>query len=136
MDDYLFWVECSLKGKIVGLPETLLYWRNQSENTTNQVKKNPKDARNRAEKYKEIQKRALLGNGFSLTETEMNLYHTVFAEDGYGIKERGELEQFHQIICKLIRQAEKKEHAATWQLMFKRQFGRSMERSYVWDGKY
>ena len=38
MDDYMFWVECSLHGKITGLSDLFLYWRNTENNGTNTYK--------------------------------------------------------------------------------------------------
>lgn len=34
MDDYLFWIECAACGRIAGVPKTMLYWRNLSDNAT------------------------------------------------------------------------------------------------------
>lgn len=129
MDDYLFWVRCSTKGKIVGLPETLLYWRNFEHNTTNQLF----DNQQRIDKYNEIHKIALQLNGFSLTDSELMLYNKVLSEKQYKILDEREAQSFFMIIAKLIRQSRSKSGSKEWEIMFKRQFGQSLEKSYIWD---
>lgn len=129
MDDYLFWVRCSVKGKITGIPETLLYWRNFEHNTTNQLFNDQR----RMEKYNEIHKIALEQNGFRLNNAELTLYNKVLAEEPYAISNEAELHSFYSIINNLIAQSKKKQGSKEWELMFKRQFGLSLERSYIWE---
>lgn len=129
MDDYLFWVRCSVKGKIAGIPETLLYWRNFEHNTTNRLF----DDRRRIEKYNEIHKKALELNGFVLSSQDLALYNRVLSEKPYSISEERELKAFFSIICNLIEQSRRKSGSREWELMFKRQFGLSLEKSYVWE---
>ena len=133
MDDYMFWVECSLHGKIVGLPHLFLYWRNTASNGTNTFKYSEEYCVERKRKYGEIQAFALNGNGFSLTEKEIKIYNTIFSEDGYQIEERGELEDSFKLVKKICHQAEQMDNAKVIQLMFKRQFGIVLERSFVWS---
>lgn len=129
MDDYLFWVRCSVKGKIVGIPETLLYWRNFEDNTTNRLLDNQR----RKEKYNEIHRIALELNGFVLRDSELELYNKVLSEQPYVIPNEAELQSFFSIVNKLISQAKEKSGGREWELMFKRQFGLSLEKSYVWE---
>lgn len=133
MDDYMFWVECSLHGKIIGLPHLFLYWRNTANNGTNTFKHSEEYRMERKRKFGEIQAYALKGNGFSLTDQELELYNTIFAEDGYRIESKEELEMGFRLIKKICHQAEGMENSKVIQLMFKRQFGICLEKSYVWN---
>ena len=132
MDDYLFWVECSVKGNIAGIPETMLYWRNFPGNTTNEIVLNPDKERVRAERYAEIHNKALEWNGFRLTETELQVFNRIFAENNYYIENESELEIFYWIIKKMLLQAESMDHSYEWKFMLKRQFGIALENSYLW----
>ena len=129
MDDYLFWVRCSVKGNIVGIPETLLYWRNFDHNTTNQLF----DDQRRMDKYDEIHRIALELNGFILSDSELTLYNRVLSEKPYKIPNEAELQSFFSVINNLINQSKEKRGSKEWELMFKRQFGLSLEKSYVWE---
>lgn len=132
MDDYMFWVECSVQGNIVGIPETLLYWRNFSDNTTNGILEDSEKARLRKEKYNQIHNSALKWNGFCLEERELQVFNRVFAEKKYCIANEEELKDFYHMIKKLLMQAESMDHVYEWQCMFKRQFGMALENSYLW----
>lgn len=48
MDDYMLWVECAAKGNIVGMPETMLYWRNLRDNATAHVMREKNAQREKA----------------------------------------------------------------------------------------
>lgn len=133
MDDYMFWTECSLHGKIVGLPELFLYWRNTENNGTNTYMYNNNFRTKREKKFAEIQKYALEKNGFVLSEEELNLYFKVFSEYGYKIKEECEIHDLYKLIKKLCSQAIGMENEKEIQMMYKKQFGLAIEKSYIWD---
>lgn len=133
MDDYLFWVECSLHGNISGMPDLFLYWRNTSGNGTNTYKYSPTYRQAREEKYSEILKFALKGNGFLLSDAESKLYCKLLSEYKYKIVEEEEIREWYSLLQKLCRQAEDKENAWEIKKVFKKQFGMSLENSYLWD---
>lgn len=133
MDDYLFWVECSLHGRITGLPDLFMYWRNTQNNGTNTYKYAEEHRKRREEKYAEILKVALDGNGFVLTNEEYELYFKILSEYKYKIENRKEIEDFYALLKKLCKQAESMSNAKEIQKMYKKQFGLSLENSYLWD---
>lgn len=133
MDDYLFWVECSLYGKISGMPDLFLYWRNTAQNGTNTYKYSQEYMQERKEKYAQILRFALKGNGFQLTEEELNLYCRILSEYKYKIISPEEIGAFYHLLCKICRQAKTMKNGAEIQKVFKKQFGLSLENSYLWD---
>lgn len=133
MDDYLFWVECSLYGSITGLSELFLYWRNTKNNGTNTYKYSAEYQAKRYEKYSEILIFALRRNGFILTEAEENLYCKVLSEYSYKIATRKELEEFLRIIKKICVQSEEMSNSKEIKHMYRKQFGISLQNSYIWD---
>lgn len=133
MDDYLFWIECSLYGNITGLSELFLYWRNTKNNGSNTYKYSPEYRAERYKKYSEILIFALQKNGFQLTQDEEKLYCKVLSEHPYKITEMNELRAFFEIIKKLCRQSEGMPNSKEIQVMYRKQFGVSMQNSYIWD---
>lgn len=132
IEDYMFWIECSVKGQIMGLPEVYLYWRNYKNNTTNSILKGDTNT-NRARKFDEVHKKALDLNGFKLNDDELNLYNMILTEQPYRIKDREELLKFYHIVKKLISQAKNMPENVEWEIMFKKTFGLCLEKSYIWD---
>lgn len=133
MDDYLFWVKCSIYGNICGIPETMLYWRNYNNNTTNTVMNEELHSELRKMKYAEIQKIALSLNGFTLDISEIDFYTNILTEKTHRIENHDEMRRFLDILKKLIRQSEEMNKGTEWKIMFKKQFGRVMEHAYLWD---
>ncbi|MBD5395930.1 MAG: glycosyltransferase [Lachnospiraceae bacterium] len=133
MDDYLFWVECSLHGRITGLPDIFLYWRNTDTNSTNTYMYSLQYQKERENKFAEILKFALRENGFELTETELSLYCRILSEYKYRIVNKQEIQDFYLLIQKLCKQAEKLTNYAEIKKMYKKQFGLSLENSFIWD---
>lgn len=133
MDDYLFWVECSLYGNITGLSELFLYWRNTKNNGTNTYKYSDEYKVNRYKKYSEILKFALQQNGFILTQDEENLYCKILSEYSYKITTESELKEFLRIIKKICMQSEDMANSMEIKQLFRKQFGISLQNSYIWD---
>lgn len=133
MDDYLFWVECSLHGNISGIPELFLYWRNTSNNGTNTYKYDERYRHEREMKYFDILNIALEGNGFNLSQKEKSIYFKMLSEYKYRIKDMDEIASFYKVLKKICEQAEGKDNAAEIRKVMRKQFGQSLENSYIWD---
>ena len=133
MDDYLFWVECSLHGNITGLPDLFLYWRNISENNTHRYLYSEEFGGSRRKKFAEIQKFALERNGFSLTDAELNVYTRLLSEHHEKIEEQQDVAALWSVFKKLCRQAQGMHNANEVRRMYRKQFGMSLENSYLWD---
>lgn len=133
MDDYLFWIECSLHGNISGIPDLFLYWRNTSDNGTNRYKYSPQYRKMREKKYSEILKFALQENGFELNEKETELYCKILSEYKYKIINKNEILDWYHLVRKICRQAERRDNCWEIQKVFKKQFGICLENSYLWD---
>lgn len=133
MDDYLFWVECSLKGNISSIDEVMLYWRNTSNNSTNIYKYDAKYRKEREEKYSEILNTALEGNGISLSLKEKQTYFKMLSEYKYKIQNEEEIRIYHRILKKICKQAKGLDNAIEIKKVMKKQFGQSLENSYIWD---
>lgn len=133
MDDYLFWVECSLYGKITGLSELFLYWRNTENNGTNTYKYSAGYRAERYQKYSDILTFALQRNGFVLTEDETKFYCKILSEYSYKIATKNELEEFLRIIKKICTQSEGMDNSKEIKQMYRKQFGISLQNSFIWD---
>ncbi|MCR5765896.1 MAG: glycosyltransferase, partial [Treponema sp.] len=109
MEDYMFWVEASKYGKITNLDDVLLLWRDSQNNETKKNIENKKIER--AQKYSEIQAKALEINGISLTADELSLFCNVFAE-GKTEKETFEtLQNVYKVLQKIMAQSETQENS-------------------------
>ena len=133
IEDYLFWVECSLHGKISGLSDLFLYWRNTDNNGTNTYRYSAKYSDERVKKYSEILKYALTENGFELTDKDLELYFKFFDENKYELGNREEVECMYFLLKKLCIQAKVMENSNEIIRMYKKQFGVSLEKSFLWN---
>lgn len=102
-EDYLFWVECSLHGKIKNLDEVFLLWRVAGQNETFHMIDNHKQERFHALYY--IKDYAFRGNGFTIEEEEMKLLCKVFYEDA-SPQSIEELRELYRVLKKIATQAE------------------------------
>ncbi len=105
-EDYLFWVECSLHGKIKNLDEVFLLWRVAGQNETFDMINNHSEERFNALYY--IKDYAFKQNGFCIEKDEMKLLCKIFYEEG----EPGNLEdlkELYRILKKIADQAVKLE---------------------------
>lgn len=101
-EDYLFWVECSLHGRIKNLDEVFLLWRVAGQNETFRMIEGNAEGRFRALYY--IKDYALKQNGFSLEADEMDLLCQIFYEEGKP-KSVEELKGLYRILKKIASQA-------------------------------
>lgn len=77
--DYMFWVECLKFGEIYREKKHLLSYRTGHENITSNSKKKKKNARAKLINF--IHETALNLFGFELTNSEKNLYYSLFGEE-------------------------------------------------------
>lgn len=103
MQDYLFYVMASKKVKMANVSDVLLKYRRHSESETEFRKQN--DTINRAEKYKEIQRRSLDLSGYRLEENEYSILFELMAERQKNYYTLDEMKQLKEIFAKLINQA-------------------------------
>lgn len=133
MEDYLFWIECSLHGKITNLEDVFLYWRDSGENESSRMHNNNKEKR--ANKYAELQKYAIQCNGFKLLEEELELLTAMFPEGNMSkIVTRAEIEKLYEVFRKLIYQAEENgfENKNEVRILCRKQFSKRIEYSELW----
>ena len=130
MEDYRFWVDCSVLGKIVTLDHVLLYWR---DNPNNETAKNISFRKlERQETFKKIQEHALKVNGFDLNEEELRCFQKGFAEGGRAFSSRQDLEQLYLVMKKLIEQGKDKDYADELKFVCKYMYGRRVAYSDIW----
>lgn len=134
MEDYRFWIDCSLHGKITNINKVLLYWRNSLDNESARVTGST-FSRLRAEKFSELQKYALQANGFQLNEAEIHLLQDMFPE-GMTTKPATaeELEKLLRVFKKMIIQAEKMnlENREEIVILCKKQYAKKIENASIW----
>ena len=130
MEDYRFWIDCSVLGRIVNLDHVLLYWRDNPENETSKNKSLLK--LERQETFRKIQEYALKVNGFDLNEEELRCFQKGFAEGGKAFSSRQDLEQLYLVIKKLIEQGKDKDYADELKFVCKYMYGRRVAYSDIW----
>lgn len=102
-EDYLFWVECSLHGRIKNLDEVFLLWRVAGQNETFHRIEDCSEDRFRALYF--IKNFAFKENGFWVEADEMNLLCKIFYEEGQP-ENIDELQELYRILKKVASQAE------------------------------
>lgn len=132
MEDYLFWVDCSLCGNITNLNEVMLYWR-QTDNETNRMLVRKKNER--AMCFKKIQRYALEKNGFCFEEDEYEILLDAFTE--HFAKETisaHQLIKLYHILKKMIDQAEKGKFSnqAEIKILCRKLFATRLQFSELW----
>lgn len=104
IEDYRFWIDCSLHGNITNLPDILLDWRQTDSNETNRCVKINTLAR--SIKYAELQKYAFQKNGFCFTDEEYCFICRMFPEHIISNSAtREELERLYDIFISMIKQS-------------------------------
>lgn len=133
MEDYRFWIDCSLKGTVTNLSDVLLSWRTTSFNETSRCVF--AETKQRAEKYAEIQKYAIRKNGFCFCEDDLNFLNSMFPENiGASIVATKDLERLYEILSDMKKQAyamglwNKQEIA----ICCKKMFSLRVENSNIW----
>ncbi len=133
MEDYRFWVDCSLKGNITNLEDVLLFWRNHGENESSRVSRTMLVERKKL--YAGIQRYALAQNGYDLKEKDLDILNRIFSEFGSEIKNRIELEDLYKALKEMVKQAEEKnvDNAKEIKIMCKKLFAGKTQTSYLWE---
>lgn len=134
MEDYRFWVDCSLKGNITSLEEIMLSWRLTAFNETNQNMKF--QTNKRALKYAEIQQYALVRNGFMFTDEDMDFFNRMFPENiRTNITDVSELERLYLLLTSLMRQAKELKllNEQEINVCCKKMFSLRIENSDIWN---
>nr|WP_302111009.1 glycosyltransferase [uncultured Acetatifactor sp.] len=107
MEDYLFWVDCSLHGNITNINELMLYWRQVNNETKKMITYRKNE---RAECFKGIQRYAFEKNGFDLLDNEFEIlldaFTEHFAEESISANR---LQQLYYILRKITKQAEREQ---------------------------
>lgn len=132
-EDYRFWVECSLKGKIANIDEILLYWRTGHDNETSRVSTQRLEKRKKA--LCEIRKYALEQTGFQLSSEEIHLINKIFDDEG-SIANNKELEFLFVTLKKISLQAKEMnlENEREITTMCRKRFGEKVGKAfYLWE---
>jgi glycosyltransferase involved in cell wall biosynthesis len=101
-EDYRFWVECSLKGKIANIDEIFLYWRTGHNHETGRV--NAYNQKEREEAIDKIHTFALEQAGFQLDSEEIYILNKVFKEEGI-VESKEVLEKLYKALKTIAKQA-------------------------------
>ena len=134
MEDYHFWINCSLYGKITNLPDVFLYWRYTKDNETNRTNTFIKEKR--AEKFAQLHRYAFEQNGYYLTDNEFEIVNRLFPEDLKSIwATKEDVKKLHTIFLKIINQAKELNvcNAKEVEVMCKKLFSFRMEYSEIWS---
>lgn len=133
MEDYRFWVDFSVHGKITNLPNIFLYWRYAEGSETKRVKDDL--AKARAEKYAEIITHALKINGYKLNKKELELYVKAFAETSPRVLDTPDVFRIYKVLRKIVDQAVKKDKENKQEVMYacRKYFLQIVEKSKIWD---
>lgn len=135
IEDYFFWVECSLNGYITNINEDMFKLRTNPNRVTEQIREN--QWQKRKEAFDQLHQFALEGWGFSLTKEDYFIINKAFMEDG-GVDSREEIGNLFQALQKICRQAEElnlahKKEIAT---MCRKRFGDKIGKAFfLWENK-
>lgn len=133
MEDYRFWIDCSVRGKVTNLSDILLYWRNSGSNETCRVQNT--QPKWRAEKYADLQRYAFGLNGYSLSEEEYAIINKMFPEAlSSTVVDVKDMDKLHDIFTKIIQQSKEMyaENAAEVAIMCRKRFSNRLEFSNLW----
>lgn len=130
MEDYRFWIDYSIYGKIVNMDDVLLHWRDSRNNESAKNKSELKTERQ--ETYGKIQEYALVKYGFQLTRDEIKCFQKGFVEGGKAFLDRNELEQLYFVMKKIMEQGNKKEFADELNFVCRNMYGIRTVYSEIW----
>lgn len=134
MEDYLFWINCSLYGRISNIREVMLYWRCSTNNESARVQKEKE--KERAKLFGELQRYALIKNGFELSELEMQLFIDMFTENMAANKcPIDKMENLYEVLRTISKQAEIKnmENEKEVKIACRKMFSKRLEFSSIWE---
>ncbi len=104
MEDFKFWIECSLHGRISNVNKEILKYRVTKDNETSRVRRIQEDARKNL--FNKLRQYSLLSNGYHLERKELNILNTVVNESGDGVfRNSYQVMGLFQIMSKIIGQA-------------------------------
>ena len=128
-EDYMFWIECSLHGKIKNLDEVFLLWRVAGQNETYRMLRDYKEERLQA--LYNIKSYALEQWGFKLTKDEVVKLNKTFYEDSE-IESKEEIEMIYVILKKIVNQARelKLENEKEVITMCRKRFGEKVSKAF------
>ena len=105
MEDFRFWIDCALHGRISNINEEVLRYRVTNSNETGRVRK--EQAEERKNLFGSLRRYSLESSGFQLTEEELELFNIVVNETGDGtFCNAGQVAGLFQVMYKIIKQAE------------------------------
>lgn len=132
MEDFKFWTECSLVGNIANISKVLLYWRQTQGSETFRIRSEQAEQRRR--KFAQIQREILQLNGFCLDEEEMKIFTEFFPENKAEYINREELEKVHNLLKKIIVQAEENHMKNVYELrtVCHKMYALKTENSELW----
>ncbi len=105
MEDFRFWIDCALHGRISNINEEVLHYRVTKSNETGRVRKEQAEERRRL--FGSLRRYSLESNGFHLTKEELELFNTVVNETGDGtFCNARQVSGVFQVMDKIVKQAE------------------------------
>ena len=134
MEDYRFWVDFSKYGKITNLKEVMLYWRDVKNNETNRAINDRQNLRKT--KFAEIQKYAILSNGFKFTNDELDFITTMLPEGRLNNTARiDDVKRLHKLLVSMAMQARDLglDNFEEIKVACRKQLSRRLEYSEAWD---
>ncbi len=132
MEDYRFWVEYSLYGKMTNTTDALLYWRQAPTTETIKVLNNKEKEREVV--FAGIQRYAIESNGFKLTEREIEVFTNSFMELKVKQENKESLKELFEVLKKMIVQAREmgKENANEIMYACRNRFLEKLKKADIW----
>ena len=134
MEDYRFWIDFSHFGNISNLKEVMLYWRDVSGNETNRVLYDRGELRKN--KFAEIQKYAIVSNGFKFTDDELEFITKMLPEGRFNdIVSLDDVKKLHEILVSMAIQARDLglDNSEEIKIACRKQLSRRLEYSEAWN---
>ena len=133
MEDYRFWIDCSVCGNITNMRDVMLYWRDTGTNESTHMKMDKNEQR--IQYYSELQKHAIAKNGFILTDRELKLFASMFPEIMTNLPlKQDDMKKLYGVLKKIIRQSEEMnlDYKEEIKVACKKNFSRRLENSAIW----
>lgn len=132
-EDYMFWGECSLHGRITAMDKVMMCWRKHQKNQTNKMKNENIEKRKSA--ISSIQKYLLDNNGFRLSKSKYEDFFRFFSEDGE-LRNKEDIKLLYEILDELVMQARRKkmEFCEEFSVVCRKQFGKKCGKAFfLWE---